>query len=167
MVPSALQSLPGELKFRTGSGFIAAMKNIIMALLGVLLVIPAMAQSSGVTGRWKTIDDVSGQPKSIVEIFADGSEIKGKIVELINPSEPNPLCKECSGDKKDKPIQGLEIIWGLNENGGEWTGGHILDPKNGKTYKCKMRLEDGGKKLVVRGFIGFSLLGRSQTWIKE
>ena len=60
----------------------------------------------------------------------------------------------------------MAILWGLAEDHEEWNGGYILDPKNGKTYKCEMKLEDGGKKLTVRGYIGFSLLGRSQTWIR-
>lgn len=122
-----------------------------------------------VAGKWKTIDDETGEPKSIVEIFQEGDEVKGRIVELINPPEPDPKCKDCPGDKKDKPIQGLEIIWGMKETdkGKEWTGGKILDPKKGKVYGCRLRLLDEGKKLEVRGFMGFSLLGRSQTWMRE
>ena len=108
------------------------------------------------------------KPKSVVEIFQNGDEVKGRIVDLINPSEPDPVCKECTGDKKDKPIKGLEIIWGMKETekGEEWGGGEILDPKKGKTYRCRLRLKDNGEKLEVRGFVGFSLLGRSQTWLR-
>jgi uncharacterized protein (DUF2147 family) len=121
------------------------------------------------TGKWKTIDDETDKPKSIVEIYQEGDEFKGKITELFNPTKPNPVCEKCVGDKKDKPIIGMEIISGMKETkkGEEWAGGEIMDPKNGKSYKCRIRLKDDGKKLEVRGFIGFSLLGRSQTWIKE
>lgn len=144
------------------------MKNIILffSFLGLL----ASAQASdSVVGKWKTIDDETGKPKSIVEIFRDGDEFKGKIVELLNPSEPDPKCTECTDAKKDQPIRGMEIIWGLKESdkGTEWSGGHILDPKKGKTYKCRLRLKENGSQLEVRGFIGFSLLGRSQTWHRE
>ena len=71
--------------------------------------------------------------------------------------------------KKDKLIKGLEIMWGLKETtaGVEWTGGEIMDPKKGKTYRCKLKLTDGGEKLDVRGFMGFTLFGRTQTWQRE
>lgn len=142
------------------------MKKLFIALL--LSPLFAWAGNTDVTGKWKTIDDETGKPKSIVEIFKDGEEIKGRILELINPPEPDPVCKECSGDKKDKPVKGLEFMWGLKESDkGEWSGGQILDPKNGKVYKCRLRLKEDGAKLEVRGFIGFSLLGRSQTWNRE
>jgi uncharacterized protein (DUF2147 family) len=136
--------------------------------LMMLASLPALAQE-GILGRWKTIDDETGKPKSIVEITRDGDTYKGKIAQLINPREPNPMCAECPGDKKGKPIDGLEIIWGIKETeaGKEWGGGKILDPQNGKVYKVRLRPKDGGEKLEVRGFIGFSLLGRSQTWLRE
>lgn len=132
-----------------------------------VMTLPAWA--GDVVGRWKTIDDETGQPKSIVEIFRDGDEIKGKIVELINPKEPNPKCDKCPGDRKDQPIVGLHILSGLKESeaGVEWSGGQILDPNNGKTYKCRLRLKESDQKLEVRGFIGFSLIGRSQLWLRE
>lgn len=143
------------------------MKTILLALH--LAASLAWADSKSVVGRWKTIDDETGTPKSVVEIFQDGDVVKGRVLEVLNPSEPDPVCKECKGDKKDKPIKGLEIMWGLKETtpGEEWTGGEILDPKNGKTYRCRLRLEDDGRKLDVRGFIGFAFVGRSQTWHRE
>lgn len=142
------------------------MKTFLFALL--TLPFFALAENTSVVGKWKTIDDETGQPKSIVEIFQDGDQIKGRVAQLINPTEPDPKCKDCPGDKKDKPVTGLEIMWGLKESDkGEWSGGEILDPKKGKTYKCRLRLKDEGQKLEVRGFIGFSLLGRSQTWTRE
>jgi uncharacterized protein (DUF2147 family) len=142
------------------------MKTLILTLLFSL---SALAQNSDITGKWKTIDDETGKPKSIVEIFKDGDIVKGKIVDLINPEQPNPKCDKCEGDRKDQPILGLEIIRGLKESekGKLWEGGEILDPKKGKTYKCKLTLKDNGNKLDVRGFIGFSLLGRTQTWERQ
>ncbi|MEF9942731.1 MAG: DUF2147 domain-containing protein, partial [Burkholderiaceae bacterium] len=76
-------------------------------------------------------------------------------------------CDQCSGARKDQPVIGMTILWGLKNEGDEWTGGEILDPKNGKTYKAKAKLVDGGKKLEVRGFLGISLFGRTQTWVRE
>jgi uncharacterized protein (DUF2147 family) len=142
------------------------MKTLILILL---FSIQAMAQSSDITGKWKTIDDETGKPKSIVEISKDGEVYKGKIVELINPEKPNPVCEKCKDERKDQPITGLEIIRGLKESekGKLWEGGEILDPKNGKTYKVKTTLKENGEKLEVRGFVGFSLLGRSQTWERQ
>lgn len=127
------------------------------------------AENKSVVGFWKTIDDETGKPKSIVEIFKDNEIFKAKVVTLLNPDEPNPLCKDCPGDKKDKPVTGLEIMWDMKETEKEteWSGGQILDPKKGKTYKCRLRLKEEGQKLEVRGFIGFSLIGRSQIWLRE
>lgn len=126
-------------------------------------------EKTSILGQWKTIDDETGKPKSIVEISQDGEIFKGHIKELINPAEPNPVCSKCTGDKKDKPTTGLEIIWDIKETkkGQEWGDGKILDPKNGKTYNCRLRLQDKGEKLEVRGFVGLSLFGRSQIWLRE
>jgi uncharacterized protein (DUF2147 family) len=152
--------------------FISNKKDFEMKYLFVLLfslfTAVSYANDAALLGKWKTIDDETGQPKSIIEIYKEGEEYKGKVVELINPTEPNPTCKECQGDKKDKPVIGLEIIWGMKEKkaGEEWGGGEILDPKKGKVYKCRFRIQEAGEKLEVRGFIGFSLIGRSQTWLR-
>jgi uncharacterized protein (DUF2147 family) len=92
----------------------------------------------------------------------------GRVEKLIvKPGEdPNRRCEQCPGDKRNKPIPGMTILWDLAQDGDSWTGGYILDPDNGKTYKCKLKVVDGGRRLDVRGFIGFSLLGRTQTWIR-
>lgn len=118
-------------------------------------------------GVWKSIDDETGKPKAVITISESGGQIAGKIDKLINPSEPNPKCDQCSGARKDQPVIGMTILWGLKSDGDEWNGGEILDPKNGKTYKAKAKLVDGGKKLEVRGFLGVSLFGRTQTWVRE
>jgi uncharacterized protein (DUF2147 family) len=81
--------------------------------------------------------------------------------------DPNPKCDMCSGSRRHQPVIGMTILWGLTKQGEEYQGGEILDPENGKTYRAKMKLEDGGKTLHVRGFIGISLLGRTQVWIRE
>ena len=114
-------------------------------------------------GHWQTVNDESGEAEAIVEIWEQNGELKGKIVELLNPPEPNPLCVECKDDKKDQPVIGLTIIWGLSENGDGWEGGYILDPNNGVTYNSSLKLNAGGN-LEVRGFVGFALLGRTQVW---
>ncbi len=133
------------------------------------LPLTASANEATPVGLWRTIDDKTGKEKSLVRITEVNGELRGTIEKLIRePNEDqNPVCDKCSGDKKNKPVLGMMIMAGLKRDGKEWTGGEILDPNNGKTYKCKMSLDDGGKKLNVRGFIGVSLLGRTQVWIRE
>lgn len=139
---------------------------LISILLSLSLPLLALGSDNPFVGYWQTIDDETGKPRSIVHITQKGDELRGKIIDLIDPDEPNPKCDQCPGDKKDQPIIGLEIIWGLKEKtpGKEWDSGHILDPENGRVYKSRLRLVADGQELNVRGFVGFSLIGRSQIW---
>ncbi len=120
-------------------------------------------------GTWKTIDDKTGEAKAIVQISESNGELEGKIIKIFpKPGKPdNPVCEKCDGERKDKPILGMTFLWGLKKKGDEFKDGNILDPENGKIYSSKAHLEEGGKKFVVRGFLGFSLLGRSQTWVRD
>ena len=113
-------------------------------------------------GMWRTIDDKTGKYKSHVEIYSENGELKGKVRKLLLKPETT-LCEKCSGSKKNKPVVGMEIIKGMKKDGKEYSGGEIMDPENGKEYSCSFWLE-GDDKLVVRGYLGISLLGRSQTW---
>lgn len=116
-----------------------------------------------IEGKWKTIDDETGKAKSIVEIYKKGDKYYGKIVQLLIKPE-NENCVACTDDRKNKPLVGLEIIRDLKKDGNEFTGGTITDPKKGKSYKCTIKKD--GDKLSVRGYIGISLMGRTQTWHK-
>ncbi|OXC78145.1 DUF2147 domain-containing protein [Caballeronia sordidicola] len=140
-------------------------------LAGALLASAAtsMAQAASPTGLWQTIDDKTGQPKALVQIVQDGDgTLTGKILTgLGNNDDPNRRCTACTDSRKDQLMKGMTIINGMKSDGDTWDGGQILDPENGKLYKCKMHLDDSGQKLVVRGYIGVSLLGRSQTWIRQ
>ena len=144
-------------------------KTLMAAMLAVPLMALSLVASAAdpVVGRWKTIDSETGKPKSFVEITqAANGTISGRIVELINPSKPNPTCDKCKDDRRNKPITGMEIIRGMKaEGGGEYAGGTILKPDEGKVYKSKMELVDGGKKLEVSGCIAF--ICKSQTWIRQ
>lgn len=134
------------------------------AILLIMFVLGAfVTQAQSVTGKWKTIDDETGEPKSIVEVYEKNGKIYGKVVEILNPAKKDAKCTNCKGEDKDKPILGLVIIKGLSKDGNEWSGGQILDPNKGKSYKCTISLE-GKDKLNVRGYVGISLLGRTQTW---
>ena len=142
----------------------------LFSLLAFSLLMTTSAFAADMTsavGNWVTIDDKTGKAKSVVKITQVGDELRGSIVKLMDPKKQNAVCDECKGTNKGKPIKGMIIMWGLKPVGDGWAGGRILDPSNGKIYKAKMSLAEGGKKLNVRGFIGFSLLGRTQTWNRQ
>lgn len=116
-------------------------------------------------GKWKTIDDATGHAKSIVEIYEKGGKVYGKVVDILNPSQRNKVCDKCENENKGKPVLGLQIITGLQKDDDEYNGGKILDPESGNLYKCILKLKEKDK-LDVRGYMGFALIGRSQTWIR-
>lgn len=125
-----------------------------------------LAQDTPV-GIWHTFSDKDGKPRGIIEIREVGGVLVGTVKGSLVPGEPSGrTCDKCTDDRKDKRIVGMDILRSLKKDGDEWNGGEILDPDNGKTYKAKLHLTDGGKKLVVRGYVGFSMLGRSQTWVR-
>jgi uncharacterized protein (DUF2147 family) len=138
-------------------------KNILTVLLLLFITYAFYSQNHGVTGKWKTIDDFTGEAKSIVEIYEKSGKIYGKVIEIFDVNHRNDLCHECSGVDAGKAVMGLTIIKGLSKNGKEFDSGKILDPKSGKLYKCYIVLEDTDR-LKVRGYIGFSLIGRTQYW---
>lgn len=118
-------------------------------------------------GYWRTIDDITGKPKSVVQVWRNQDQIlMAKVVKIFsdNHSSQNKTCTACAGDKHNQPIVGMVIISGLQSAETQWANGHILDPENGKTYKCTARLIEHGKKLNIHGYMGLPLFGRSQTW---
>ena len=137
---------------------------LLMAFLG-----SAVLAETTPAGLWRTIDDHSGKEKSLVRIVEVNDEFRGTIEKLFRePGEdPNPNCEKCPGDKKNKPVLGMMILTALKKDKDQWSGGEILDPQNGKIYKCKVWLENKGRDLHVRGFIGMALLGRTQVWKRE
>ena len=140
------------------------MRLIIVFL--TLLASSASAADRTPVGTWTTIDDDSHQAKAVVEITERDGVLSGHVIKLFRmPGEDqNPKCKDCSGEHKDQPILGMTILWNLHRDGDEWNGGEIIDPDGGKVYRCKLHVDESGTKLEVRGFIGFSLLGRTQVW---
>jgi uncharacterized protein (DUF2147 family) len=148
------------------------MRTLIKAsLIAAILAAPlaAWAQNDSPVGLWKTIDDETGKPKSLVRITETNGELSGKIEKLFRePSEEqNPKCVKCEGVNKDQPIIGMTILSGLKKDGDSYGGGQVIDPGKGKTYRAKVTLTDSGKKLDMRGYIGTPLLGRTQTWVRE
>ena len=142
------------------------MKSIFLTFAAFLISITSFCQS--VEGKWKTIDDETGEVKSIVEIYKSGDALHGKIVKLFRkPTEdPNPKCTLCEDDRKNQTILGMEIIRDLKQDDDEWEDGTICDPKTGKVYDCSLWVdEDDPNKLQVRGYIAFFF--RTQTWIRQ
>jgi uncharacterized protein (DUF2147 family) len=144
------------------------MRKLIFTLSFIIaIVFSGNSQVTKMIGRWKTIDDVDGTPKSIVFVFkATNGKYYGKIEKLFK--DPTKLCTECEGAKKNQLILGMLIINDMIEEDGKLTGGTILDPKKGKVYKCNISLDSSnGDKLKVRGSLDSGgLLGRSQTWLR-
>jgi uncharacterized protein (DUF2147 family) len=124
---------------------------------------PALASP---VGRWKTVDDSTGKVKSIVAIREENGKLFGTIQELFDPPVPHPTCYLCTGDLKDRPLEGLQILWDFAPDGSQWSGGQVLDPETGKIYRASMALEDGGKKLRLHGYFLVTLLGRTEHWLR-
>ena len=148
---------------------ITARKKVIFSLLFCFIAAVSFssnAQSSlgNIVGQWKSIDDKTGKAKSIIEITEQNGVYTGRIIKLLNPSEPNPVCSKCKDERKNQAIEGMTIIENVSKKKKSWGGGTILDPKNGKIYKVRFKLVEEGKTLKVRGYIGLPTLGRTQTW---
>lgn len=141
--------------------------GLLVGLATALLVIPVGARADSIDGTWKTIDDETKQAKALVLITTDvNGETSGKVTKLL--LKPYAICEKCEGEKKDQAIEGMTILWGLKKQGeNSWGDGKILDPKSGKVYSARAKLIEDGKRLDVRGYVGFSLLGRSQVWERQ
>lgn len=119
-------------------------------------------------GLWSTISDRDGKPMGVVEIREVNGELVGIVRRILIDTGPeDSVCDKCSDDRHGQPILGMEIIRHMKWSGDEWNGGEILDPEDGKTYRASMKLSDDGQKLVVRGYIGIPMFGRSQTWVRH
>ncbi|MBX2821211.1 MAG: DUF2147 domain-containing protein [Rhodothermaceae bacterium] len=141
-------------------------KESLPTVVSVLILLlftagPRATLAQSPIGFWQTIDDNTNEPRSIVEIYENDGNVEGRIVKLINPDEPNPVCDKCEGERNGQPIEGMVIIEDLTKDGNEWAGGHILDPENGKTYRCRIWVEEG--TLRVRGYL--AIFRRTQTWL--
>ncbi|ROZ77421.1 DUF2147 domain-containing protein [Ramlibacter sp. WS9] len=141
------------------------MRGAFIAMLSMASV-TAFAQVTPV-GLWRNIDDKTGEAKAEIRIVESGGVLSGKIEKrLAKDAKPDAKCEECKDDRKDKPMDGLEIIRGAKKAADKdvWEGGKILDPENGRDYTLRMTPIEGGKKLEVRG--SFGPFGRTQTWVR-
>jgi uncharacterized protein (DUF2147 family) len=143
-------------------------RTILMVTLMLLCSVSLAIAGGSPVGKWKTIDDETKKEKSIVEVYESGGKVYGRILQLLQEKDggASKLCTKCPGSDQNKPMIGLVFLKDLQADGDEYTGGTILDPNNGKVYKCKMEVVEGGSKMKVRGFLGVSLLGRTQIWHK-
>ena len=144
------------------------MKWTICAALFWLGLASTLAGDDSPVGTWKTFDDKTERPKSIVRITEQDGELSGKVLQVLeSPEGPHPLCRRCGGERKDQPVEGMTILWGAKRKGASWSDGEILDPENGKIYRVTLTPLHGGEKLDVRGYIGVPLIGRSQVWRRQ
>jgi len=131
------------------------------------LALRAADSASTPAGRWRTFDDkIAGKAKAIIVLYEENGLLFGRVETLVDPDAVK-ICDKCSDERKGRPVTGMVVVRRMKKDGDEYTGGDILDPKSGSVYRCKMRLVDQGRKLSVRGYLGFSLFGRSQTWIRD
>lgn len=140
------------------------MKMIVTASA---LLFAHSAHSQSIFGKWKTIDDRTGKPKAVVEVYEEDGLVYGKIDTILEKGRENAKCIKCKGERKDKPIVGMKIIEGLKKNdNGEYKGKTLFDPEQAMTFRCKIWLNsDNPDKLMVRGYLAF--IYRTQTWIRH
>ena len=135
-----------------------------LAIVLVALAGAAQAQT-GPVGTWRTVDEKTGEPKSQVVIAEQGGALAGRVAQVLRKdADPAARCTECTDDRKDKPIVGLDIIRGGQKAADKavWEGGKILDPENGKEYRASFTPIDGGARMEVRGYLG--PFWRTQVW---
>ena len=136
-----------------------------LLILSLLLFDPAHGATDPLSpvGTWRTFDDATRKPKSVVRISERDGSLVAAVEKFLDPAaDPARKCTECSDERKDKPILGMTIMTGLKKDGDAWSGGRILDPENGKTYRCSVNLVDQGRRLEMRGYIG--IFFRTQVW---
>ncbi len=140
-------------------------QGIRLATLFFALLYLPFAFAHAPTGLWTTIDDKTGKKRAEVRLDVQNGVLNGTVVRVFPHPGDTGICGKCQGELKNKPVEGLRILWGLKDKGdGVWSGGNILDPKTGKIYRAKLTLK--GHKMYVRGYVGLSMLGRTQVWVR-
>ena len=147
---------------------IASWRPVLIALL-LCGANTTIAATSTPVGTWQQISKRSGKPHALIRITENNGTYQGTLIKLLNRTPKDiakrgehPRCTLCSGAQKNQLFVGLTVLWDLKQDGDHWSGGHVLDPTNGKVYKAQLSLENGGQALKVRGYVGLSLFGRTQ-----
>ncbi len=148
------------------------MRTRILAVIAFMFALGASAAAAAdpasPVGLWRTFDDQTGKPRGLIRIVERDGVYSGRIERGLAPADNAvAICSKCPGARKDQPFLGMVILEGLRKEGDEYVGGEILDPDNGRVYRCKAALLEQGRKLLVRGYIGVPAFGRSQTWVRE
>ncbi len=143
-------------------------KLIIVGAVGVLASasLPLRANDPSAVGLWEQVDEKSGRPESWFKIAERNGVYEGTIVKIFHRpgDDENWVCEKCEGAEKGAPVLGLKLIKGMRRTGKGYENGTIMDPRDGTVYRALMNLSPDGQKLEVRGYLGISLFGRSQTW---
>ncbi len=137
------------------------MKKSLLILFTLFFSFSSFSQT--IFGKWNSFDEETNKIESVIEVYKKDGKAYAKIIEITDPEKRSATCTACKGKIKNTPILGLNILNGLKKDGDEWSGGKILDPKNGKEYKCYIKLKDKNT-LKIRGYIGISLFGRTAIW---
>ena len=147
------------------------MKNIKILTAVVFSSLSSLAFAQDITGTWKNIDDKTGSSKAVLEIRQESNGTFTAKVVKVTPRPgytPKESCVNCPAPYTNKPILGMDVLTGLKYvEGLNFSGGKIIDPLSGNIYSMKAKLSPNGKRLNLRGYVGISALGRSQTWIKN
>jgi uncharacterized protein (DUF2147 family) len=141
-------------------------QTLIALAITLALLVPIHAMAQSPIGKWRTFDDTDGKESGQVIIEDTAGILSGRITAIADPQKASLNCNLCTDTRKGQPILGMTILTGMRQDDDKWNGGQILDPKTGSVYHCSMKLSDGGAKLVLRGYIGVPLFGRSQTWLR-
>lgn len=141
-------------------------KNPVVLFFSIVVFISSNAIGQEIVGKWKTIDDRYGTPKAIVELYKEDGLLHGRVIKIVEKGKENALCVKCDGDLKDKPVEGMKIIFGFKDDGkGVYKGKKLFDPEQAMTFRGKIWLDpDNSDKLKVRGYLAF--LYRTQTWLR-
>jgi uncharacterized protein (DUF2147 family) len=137
------------------------MKKVFFTTLLFALSITINAQT--IFGKWNSTNEETGNIDSIIEVYEKDGKAFAKVIEIKGSTRKNAVCEKCEDENKNKPILGLNILTGLQENEDEWSGGNILDPRNGRIYNCYIKLIKPNK-LKIRGYMGLALFGKTAYW---
>ena len=135
-------------------------------LFSFLCIISFSINAQTIFGKWENRDEETNKVDSVIEIYEKNGKAYAKIIEITDREKQNSVCDKCKDERKNKPILGMNILTGLSKNNDEWSGGKILDPKNGKIYSCFIQLKNNNK-LKVRGYVGAALFGRTVYWYRK
>jgi uncharacterized protein (DUF2147 family) len=141
-------------------------RPINLLTICLVLFICQICSAQSIFGKWKTIDDRTGKPKAVINVYKQGELMYGKVESILEEGKEEALCVKCDGDRKNKPVLGMTIIDGLRKNNdNEWKGKTLFDPEQAMTFRCKIWLNpDNSDELKVRGYLAF--LFRTQTWLR-